>query len=1088
MTEKNKRKKKNQTRAATVRIADVSEAERLKVVAAIVLERLRKPDVLWIRVAGPHATTADDLQIGTKNRVDAYQVRWSEWADNLTIEQLTEPDSGVLKQLANRWKRLKEQYKLPVIVHLVTNDHPSSKKLAEDGKNDFHLAKFLAAEWKLKPSQDGIWSDIWSQLQDASKLRDKEFADFVEHCKFDCSYAVPSHDEDGEDDQPFHMVQYIHQKLFDTEGGEQHIVELNRAELYELLGWELDGAQVLRDAPQVAARPARSVDDQFVDQLWSKTKEHRNDGGIVRGAEEDHPSPAPAPNDVQYEWQDMPPDEPPIQQEVAQGVEGSVFSQEPTHQAGDDVFSQETAHSLDDDESSESGPTSFVGRKNSKAKKSWKDLAKDQIQTPGQKRLRDISADNLEAIQAPSDSDGGDEDNKPKKPNAARLRKLLGSRVNLDAFEPEETEDQENAEQDQFDSGVEQQLNFGMESDVSTALETSPEQTENEPNGTAVKEPEVAESEDKWKPSKKLIKPFETPALEPMPEDSFSKLADLARKQEHVDAASSAEILDAFLWYYNNGNELYAEGRFEGAEPEYLRALEILSTLETPEVDKEFDMLEKLGDIYQLLDRPEQAVELYERAKDTRFASKIPVAKYIAALLRLGSVYEDHNQFNEAETEYRKAVDASSSLDENDPLVERANSACLRVSKMRKTLFTRFDASEFDRFRDRQEDRDKAIMHRKKREDEPDIEQSDIWKGDVTTRSQPTVAPAKEPSSKKQWVISMVLLLVTFAFAYALLIPNSGKTVVDPNLAEAVVESYSSTDGRKTMDLHGDGSSQYTFDGKFKNSYYHFVGDDIQELLPLIPGHLRTNFVFFKMADKAVIDQDGTYLYPHKAPELKVVESMWEYSKLAQEYSNEKFSYPDSVENWKLAKGGGTYKNPCTNGIEYATVTSASGDTHESYMRESIEAGELWKNQPEAHPGGIACNNYNGRLFFIRGYDRNGKWLTSSEPKKPFYIELRRGLAATKEKLKEIQRNATPRQDALKDTSFIFESGSEVESRLGLVKTVVPGILFLFVAFSLGLWRHRINKDQSKPVDFVLCIVSIALLVAWYVIGLLDVT
>ena len=104
------------------------------VAAAAILSGLREHGLQWIRVADPDAGRVDDLQVGSEGRVDAYQVKWSQFPGLFSFNDLvSDKDNApnLLAQLADGWSRLRKSYpKCRILVHLLTNQTPSNSPRA----------------------------------------------------------------------------------------------------------------------------------------------------------------------------------------------------------------------------------------------------------------------------------------------------------------------------------------------------------------------------------------------------------------------------------------------------------------------------------------------------------------------------------------------------------------------------------------------------------------------------------------------------------------------------------------------------------------------------------------------------------------------------------------------------------------------------------------------------------------------------------------------------------------------------------------------------------------------------------------------
>src|SRR5262249_25689593 len=123
--------------------------------ASLVYRGLRANSLQWLRVADPDAKRVDDLQIGNDIRVDAFQVKWSQYPGNFSFNDLiAEPDDKpcLIAQLAEGWNHLRQTYpNHRVFVHLVTNDRPSVSDrppVDHPAPTPCHFAAFLEQCWK----------------------------------------------------------------------------------------------------------------------------------------------------------------------------------------------------------------------------------------------------------------------------------------------------------------------------------------------------------------------------------------------------------------------------------------------------------------------------------------------------------------------------------------------------------------------------------------------------------------------------------------------------------------------------------------------------------------------------------------------------------------------------------------------------------------------------------------------------------------------------------------------------------------------------------------------------------------------------
>ena len=125
--------------------------------ASLILRRLREESLQWIRIADPKAGRVDDLQIGSQSRIDAFQVKWSQYSGSFTFADLMKASGNapaLIVQLAEGWKRLRAAYPgHRLVVHLVTNNIPSVSPsqripIGQPPPTPCHFAAFIGQVWK----------------------------------------------------------------------------------------------------------------------------------------------------------------------------------------------------------------------------------------------------------------------------------------------------------------------------------------------------------------------------------------------------------------------------------------------------------------------------------------------------------------------------------------------------------------------------------------------------------------------------------------------------------------------------------------------------------------------------------------------------------------------------------------------------------------------------------------------------------------------------------------------------------------------------------------------------------------------------
>lgn len=215
----------------------------------------------WIRLADPNAGRTDDLQVGFDLRVDAYQVKWSQYPSPFTFQQLLS-ESGdtpsLLAQLADGWTRLRASNPgRRVVVHLVTNDIPSVRdRLPEsNGARHSHFAAFMEEAWRAGPHHaPQVWQGAWLALHHSSRLDRPEFERFIADCELLFGENLSARGASAKEkarQAPFldHLTRHFMAVVADPRG----TVEVPRAELLAHLGVGSGQFRARHDFPVGAA-------------------------------------------------------------------------------------------------------------------------------------------------------------------------------------------------------------------------------------------------------------------------------------------------------------------------------------------------------------------------------------------------------------------------------------------------------------------------------------------------------------------------------------------------------------------------------------------------------------------------------------------------------------------------------------------------------------------------------------------------------------------------------------------------------------------------------------------------------------------
>jgi len=219
-----------------------------RIAASIILEHLIERTLQWIRITDPEAGRVDDLQIGTQARVDAYQIKSSEYPGAFTFSNLTtkfKKSPSIIRQLVDGWQLLNKNYPgSRIVVHLVTNNLPSSNDTMPVGSpppTPRHLSAFFQQAWlprkQKKAIPSNLWDTTWEILRKYTGLEPEDFNQFIDDCELDFNYNTPE-DDTGFGKNRVHEIKELAQFLFDAVANPQRNVQLTTDELLKRLGWQ----------------------------------------------------------------------------------------------------------------------------------------------------------------------------------------------------------------------------------------------------------------------------------------------------------------------------------------------------------------------------------------------------------------------------------------------------------------------------------------------------------------------------------------------------------------------------------------------------------------------------------------------------------------------------------------------------------------------------------------------------------------------------------------------------------------------------------------------------------------------------------
>ncbi|HEY0027372.1 MAG TPA: ATP-binding protein [Allosphingosinicella sp.] len=224
-----------------------------RVAALLVRDALLAGELEWVRLVDPEAGRLDDVVIGRPGRIDAYQIKWSDYRGAITFRYLVtetkvsgQPYPAPFKLLADGWQRLGQANLGRVVrAHFLTYDAPSSHDVTKSvGEGEpSHLQGFLRnawpkrASWHADGSEDlrSAWRAKIDAIANSTSLAGAELDHFLSHCELDLSFDLerPGSDAGLIDEE----VRKIAGFLMDQVASGSGAVHIALPELLRGLGW-----------------------------------------------------------------------------------------------------------------------------------------------------------------------------------------------------------------------------------------------------------------------------------------------------------------------------------------------------------------------------------------------------------------------------------------------------------------------------------------------------------------------------------------------------------------------------------------------------------------------------------------------------------------------------------------------------------------------------------------------------------------------------------------------------------------------------------------------------------------------------------
>lgn len=249
--------------AARGRVVAPAEGERralrnltaqYRVAAKLVRDALLDGDFEWVRLLDPDAGRLDDVQIARPGRLDAYQVKWSDYRGQISFKALVsetsvsgKPYPAPFKLLADGWTALQAAHPTRLVrAHYLTHDAASSAYLPKvEGEGDPpHLQGFLRHAWPLRAhwfadanaDLRAQWHLKIDAIRDCTGLTGETFDRFLALCELDLAFEVQDISGSGAERRECDIEELGH-FLMQRAAASRDALTLTRETLLRDLGW-----------------------------------------------------------------------------------------------------------------------------------------------------------------------------------------------------------------------------------------------------------------------------------------------------------------------------------------------------------------------------------------------------------------------------------------------------------------------------------------------------------------------------------------------------------------------------------------------------------------------------------------------------------------------------------------------------------------------------------------------------------------------------------------------------------------------------------------------------------------------------------
>jgi hypothetical protein len=486
------------------------------------------------------------------------------------------------------------------------------------------------------------------------------------------------------------------------------------------------------------------------------------------------------------------------------------------------------------------------------------------------------------------------------------------------------------------------------------------------------------------------------------------------------DTARQLEATDQLL---NQAGQLAARGKYPEAEKLYQESLKNIVDLYGANSLKTCSCLLDLADLYYTQEKFPEVITLLEQVLVTDHSERIfPDEKILAIKFKFGKALEKNGSIKQASEVYSEVLSvANIVLGPNAPFSKTISESLRSLAKRNSSVAHAQQSQtgqtapvqpvdQFDTFKqqriERQSTSQKLIPNQST---SAKMSRLDVA---INQASVPTVKmrgyDAEMPSApnffRQHAGSSITLLAVACLLSVGLFLSgvledkrnlpavadkNPGASVhatPAPGVLASYTGVYSSTDGIKQFDVQDSGTGILRLAGGQREVKVSNVGSELY-------AESEGKRLIFRTSGQGLVDERGVKLFKNGSPEMNTVEGAQKLAMDLNRYYSQFGQYPHT--QMELQQTNICYNNAISNRATSPRLMAVSGEEASSSMTLSdyqnanwMAANLLAQNGTMGEPGGLELHVFpvssSGETIIIRGFDRDGHLLPSSQPGRCF--------------------------------------------------------------------------------------------------------